>query len=275
MQDDIRSETGDPPPFESLAGSPRSRIVLLCDHASNRLPRAYGDLGLPARELERHIAYDIGAAALTRMLADRLEAPALLTSYSRLLIDPNRGEDDPTLVMRLSDGAVVPGNARIDDAEKERRIARYHRPYHAAVNALLDARLADGVVPQIVSMHSYTPVWKGVPRPWQVGILWGSDPRFALPLIAALAEDPALVVGDNEPYSGALENDTLHRHGIMRGIPHVLIEVRQDLIGDPGGVAEWADRLAPLLATIATRTELQEIRHFGPVPVGRAETPER
>jgi predicted N-formylglutamate amidohydrolase len=256
----------DPPPFESLSGAPDARIVLLCDHASNRLPAAYRDLGLPASEFHRHIAFDIGAAALTRRLAGALDAPALLTSFSRLLIDPNRGEDDPTLIMRLSDGAVVPGNARVDAAEREERIARYHRPYHRAVDALLDTRLAAGAVPQIVSIHSFTPLWKGRPRPWHAGILWGSDPRFARRLIDSLAADPTLVIGDNEPYSGALRGDTLDRHGIGRGIPHVLIEIRQDLIGDAGGVSEWAARLAPILSGISAEKELQEIRHYGPAP---------
>ena len=250
-------------PVEEIAGDPATGILLLCDHASNALPAAYGTLGLPPAELARHIGWDIGAAAVTRGLARRLGAPAVMTTFSRLLIDPNRGEDDPTLVMRLSDGAVVPANADHSPAERAARLDGFHRPYHAAIAARLDAFAAAGVVPMIVSMHSFTPAWKGRPRPWQVGILWDRDPRLAVPLIAALAADPALVVGDNEPYDGALRGDTLHRHGTERGLAHALVEIRQDLIADAAGAEAWADRLAPILARLRRDPAVAAVRHFG------------
>ncbi len=161
-------------------------------------------LGLPPEQLERHIAYDIGIEWLTRAMARRLGAPAILSRFSRLLIDPNRGPDDPTLVMRVADGALVPGNARIEAAEVEARKARFHAPYHGAIAAVLDAMLARGVAPVIVSLHSFTPVMKGVARPWQVGVLWDADPRLPDPLMRLLAAEGDLVVGDNEPYDGAL-----------------------------------------------------------------------
>jgi len=249
------------------ADAPERRVVLLPGrgvlHASNEVPPDLSDLGLPAEQFERHIAYDIGAAAVTRSLARRLRAPAILTRFSRLLIDPNRGRDDPTLVMRLSDGAVVPGNRRMTSEERERRLDRFYRPYHTAVARRIDAMLASGTPPAILSIHSYTPVWKGAQRPWHAGILWDKDPRFALPLLEKLRAEPGLRVGDNEPYLGALKNDTMYRHATARGLAHVLLEVRNDLIAAPAGVLEWADRLEPIVKEILAAKELHEIRHFG------------
>jgi predicted N-formylglutamate amidohydrolase len=249
--------------FETIAGDPRAGLVLICDHASNALPAEYDSLGLPAREFERHIAYDPGAAAVTRGLARRLNAPAVLSCFSRLLIDPNRGDDDPTLVMKLSDGAVVPGNAKIAPAERAARIARYYAPYHAAIAEAIAQVRSTGIVPAIFSMHSFTPIWRGVARPWHAGVLWDKDPRFAVPLIAALAADPALVVGDNEPYAGALKNDTLYRHATSAGLAHALLEVRQDLIADAAGVASWCDRLSDVVARLNADPAMHEVRYWG------------
>ena len=244
------------PSFETIEGRLSEGFLLLCDHASNRLPAEYGDLGLGPEQLRRHIAFDIGTADLTRILAARLGAPAILSRFSRLLVDLNRGEDDPTLVMRLSDGAVVPGNAQITPEERARRIAAYHRPYHDAINAVLDAGLAAGIRPAILSLHSFTPVWRGVKRPWQAGVLSALDRRLAERLLAGLSADPELVVGDNEPYSGALKNDTLHRHGANRGLTSAILEVRQDLIADAAGIADWVDRLVPILQIHAHDPEI-------------------
>ena len=204
-------------PVERIDGRFDGGLLLLCDHASNALPAAYGRLGLPEAEFERHIAFDIGAGEATRQMAAALGAPALLTTFSRLLIDPNRGAIDPTLVMRLSDGAIVPGNARIDETEIALRRERYWQPYRDAIDATLDAMMATGTVPAIVSMHSFTPTMKGKARPWHIGLLWDSDPRLAAPLLAALASEPDLQpaaerVGDNEPYDGALPGDTIDCH---------------------------------------------------------------
>jgi predicted N-formylglutamate amidohydrolase len=251
------------PPYELLDGDPASGLLFLCDHASNALPPSYAGLGLAEGELERHIGYDIGAAAVTRGLARRFGAPAVLSTFSRLLIDPNRGEDDPTLIMRLSDGAVVPGNAAVNAAERERRIRLFHRPYHEAVAAAVERALRAGRPPALISMHSFTPVWRGNARRWHAGILWDRDDRLASPLIAALAADPTLVVGDNEPYSGALANDVLYRHATRRGLANVLVEIRQDLIGDPAGAADWVSRLAPVLADLNERPGIHDIAHFG------------
>lgn len=237
-------------PYEIVAGQGHVRLILLCDHASNRVPRDYGDLGLAASEFERHIAYDIGAAALTRGLASRLNAMAVLSCFSRLLIDPNRGMDDPTLIMRLSDGAIVPGNREVDGAERARRIARFYQPYHAAIAEAVAAVKARGQVPFLVSIHSFTPVWRGWRRPWHVGILWDRDEEPACAMIRGFLSQGDLVVGDNEPYHGALEGDTLNTHGTKAGLPHALIEVRQDLITTKSGVDEWVERVAKVIEPI-------------------------
>jgi predicted N-formylglutamate amidohydrolase len=251
------------PPIEILAGDPRSGLLLLCDHASNALPPEYGSLGLPQSQLDRHIGWDIGAAEATRALAERFGAPAILTRYSRLLIDPNRGADDPTLVMRISDGALVPGNARIDEAEIARRVEHYHRPYHAAIEAELDRILGLGIVPIVFAVHSFTPVWRGVQRPWHVTLLWDKDPRVAQAMIAHFREDPALIVGDNEPYDGCLEGDTLYHHATSRGLPHALIELRQDLVGTPAGVKAWAGRTGDGLGRLLADPAIRRVEHHG------------
>jgi predicted N-formylglutamate amidohydrolase len=260
----------DSAPFERLAGNRAGGLLLLCDHASNRVPPPYGDLGLPASAFTRHIAYDIGCETLTRRLAALSGAPALLTRFSRLVIDPNRGEDDPTLVMRLSDGAIIPGNAGVDAAERTRRIERFHRPYHAAIAAELDAMLGTGVVPAIVSVHSFTPAWKGSARAWHVGVLWDADPRINRDLIASLGTDADITVGDNQPYDGALRGDTLFRHGTARGLAHTLIEVRQDLVGSDHQASLWADRLWRHLQPILAQAHIHEVcphgSRTGPVP---------
>ncbi len=249
--------------YEELDGDLAIGLLILVDHASNLIPSEYGGLGLPEAELRRHIAYDIGAAPLARELSERLNAPAILTRFSRLIIDPNRGEDDPTLLMQLSDGAIVPGNRSLDLAERERRLNRFHRPYHAAIERLIDGTLRTGVPPILLSIHSYTPDWKGTRRPWHAGILWDRDPRLARLLIDRLYAEHGLRIGDNEPYLGSLKNDTMYRHGTGRGLAHALLEVRNDLIETPAGVQEWADRLEPILGEAIAEPALHVVRHFG------------
>ena len=226
--------------FELVAG--QNTPLFLCDHAGNALPPAYGALGLAPELFRTHIAYDIGAAEVTRALAASFGAPAVLGTFSRLLIDLNRGPDDPTLVMKLSDGSIIPGNRHVDAAELAQRIASFHAPYHQAIASQI-ARLGK---PVLISLHSFTPSWKGAPRPWEVGVLWDQDRRLAGPLMTRLAE-AGFAVGDNEPYSGALEGDTLNRHGTKNGLPHVLIEMRQDLIGDAKAARDFAAKLLPII----------------------------
>ena len=230
---------------EAIAGRLSRGVLVLCDHASNRIPPEYDRLGLPPGEMDRHIAWDIGAAGVARRLAALLEAPALLTRFSRLLIDPNRGLDDPTLLMRISDGTVIPGNATADAAERARRIARFWRPYDNAIAAAISAFRRAGITPALVSVHSFTPTWRGVPRPWHAAVLYDPrDPDFSRAVMTALAAEPGLVVGDNVPYRGGLAGDTMDRHGFANGLPHVLVELRQDLITTETEREAWARRLA-------------------------------
>ncbi len=239
--------------FEIIEGPATSRYVIVCDHASNAIPPEYANLGLDPVQLKRHIAYDIGAEALTRALAKEMAAPAVLSRFSRLLIDPNRGDDDPTLVMKLSDGAIVPGNAKIDDLEVERRIARFSGPYHDAIDRVIDRSLAAGVSPILFSIHTFTPVFHDGPRPWHCAVLWEKDGRLALPLLDALRAEPDIVTGENEPYAGALPGDSMTRHGFDRGLPHAIIEVRQDLLGDESAVSVWTQRFSRILTGLVVK----------------------
>ncbi|HTW33389.1 MAG TPA: DUF1244 domain-containing protein [Rhizomicrobium sp.] len=247
-------------PFERLEFSTEPPALLfVCDHASNTLPEIYGSLGLAPEAFATHIAYDIGAARVTRALARTFGAPAILARWSRLLIDLNRGADDPTLVMKLSDGRIIPGNRDADAAEVALRLAQFHAPYHAAVaDDIAHARDA-GRVPVLISMHSFTPAWKGVARPWDVGVLWDKDARLARPLMQALAR-AGFTVGDNEPYSGELENDCMYMHGTLNGLPHVLIEIRQDLIATREVAEAFAERLVPILDEALAAMGAPEIR---------------
>jgi predicted N-formylglutamate amidohydrolase len=253
-------------PVETVAGPLDAGVLIVCDHASNAIPPGYGGLGLGREALERHIAYDIGAADLTRALAARLKAPAVLSTFSRLLIDPNRGADDPTLVMRYSDGAIVPGNARIDAAEIASRRERFWAPYRRKIESAVEAMLATGEPPALVSIHSFTPVWRGAPRRWKVGVLWDRDDRIAKPCIEALRAEPDLQahgVGDNEPYDGALAGDTIDAVATVRGLANVVIEIRQDLVGEPAAAVAWAERLARLLEPILADKAARAPRDFG------------
>jgi len=226
--------------FERIAG--KEPLLFVCDHAAKALPPGYGKLGLDPGLFETHIAHDIGAAEVTRALAQAFGAPAVLGAWSRLLIDLNRGEDDPTLIMKLSDGSIIPGNRVMDEAERARRIASFHAPYHRAIAEEIN-KLGR---PPLVSLHSFTPVWKGEKRRWELGVLWDRDGRLAQPLLARLSE-AGFTVGDNEPYSGALEGDTMNKHGTRNGLPHVLLEMRQDLVADPAMARNFAARLKPII----------------------------
>jgi predicted N-formylglutamate amidohydrolase len=226
------------------------RWLVTCDHASNRVPEWVdgGSLGIGAQDMARHIAWDVGAAGVARALGERLDSPVILSDFSRLVIDPNRGEDDPTLVMQLYDGTIIPANRHIGAAAVQERLDRLYHPYHAAY-ADLAARRDDTV---IVAIHSFTPCLQGRgPRPWHVGVLYSHlDERFSTPLVARLRAETDLCIGDNEPYSGHLPGDAIDRHALAKGRLNTLIEVRNDLIDTEASQAHWAARLAPILTEV-------------------------
>jgi predicted N-formylglutamate amidohydrolase len=235
------------------------RVVLACDHASKRVPRVLGTLGLTGAELARHIGWDIGAAALTRALAVRLSSPAVLARYSRLVIDCNRDPADKSSIPEESDEVPVPGNRGLSEPARAARRAAIFDPYHAGIAAWIDDALARGPVPALISIHSFTPAMGGVERPWQVGILWDADDRIAQPLMAALRA-AGFAVGDNQPYSAKQPAGyTQRHHALARGLPHVAIEVRQDEIGDDAGASLWAGRLASALAPILAGESLYRL----------------
>ncbi len=236
--------------FEIFGADRPSRWLVTCDHAANTVPSSInnGDLGLPESEMNRHIAYDLGAAAVTRALAERLNGPAVLSKFSRLVIDPNRGEDDPTLVMQLYDGTIIPGNRHLSAQDIAHRRDTYYLPYHDAV-AGLAARQDDTLY---VAIHSFSPKLNGrQPRPWQIGLLFADDERLARPLLDILNREDDLCVGENEPYAGHLPGDAVDRHALQPGRANVLIELRHDVIETPQQQQAWADRLAPMLETAA------------------------
>ena len=249
----------DPPVFTVVNADAPRPVLLLADHASNALPLATDNLGLGPEPLGRHIAYDIGIAWLTRRLSDLLGAPAILHGYSRLLIDPNRPLDDPTSICMISDGQVVPGNRSVGaDAAAERADAVFH-PYHAAMEGLLGRMGKGGLVPAVVSLHSFTPSLKGFPRPWHVGVLWAEDDRIPVPLMDNLARDPDLCVGDNQPYSGKHRYGySIETHALPKGRPNALIEVRQDLIDTRAKAEAWAERLARALVPVLDPSALYQ-----------------
>lgn len=238
----------DVPPVSVFNAEGSSAFLIVADHAGNVFPRALGKLGINAPDQERHIAWDIGIAGVCRTLADLLHATLIRQNYSRLVIDCNRPPGAPDSIPPMSDGTPVPGNAGISPAERAARKADIFDPYHGAIAAELDRRQAASRPTVLIAMHSFTPVFRGVARPWHVGMLYHRDARLARALRATLRRDPDLVVGDNEPYAVSDQTDwTIPHHGERRGILHVGIEIRQDLITQPEGQAEWAERMATAL----------------------------
>ncbi len=240
-----------------------SPYVVVCDHASNHVPRQFGSLGLTPADLERHIAWDPGALPVSEALAQSLDAVLVASTMSRLVIDPNRSLNAPDLIAAVSETTAVPGNADLSEAAAAERIALAYEPYHAALDAMIAARLAAGRETQLIAVHSFNPVYRGVSRPWHVGVIHDDDERLSAPLIAALQRHNELVVGVNEPYSPADRvYFTLERHARARGLPCVMIEVRNDEIADGAGQARWAAILAQAVAeaerpagsTIGTQT---------------------
>jgi predicted N-formylglutamate amidohydrolase len=253
---------GDPLPFELLSQEATRPILLVCDHASRAIPRPLGTLGLDADALSRHIAWDIGAAELTRRLADRLDAPAVLAGYSRLVIDVNRQPGDPQSILELSDGVVIPGNLGLAAGEQEARAEAFHWPYHHAVDqAFARLRLA-GPEPLFFSVHTFTPSLGGEDRFWDLGVLWNRDPRIAVPLIEILRERKHLHVGDNQPYDGKEIAYTLNLHAGSAGLAHCAVEVRQDHCESAAKLDEFADLLGYALERILAMPNVHRVEQF-------------
>jgi predicted N-formylglutamate amidohydrolase len=236
----------DPVTLENESGN--SVFFLTCEHAGRAFPRRLSSLGLPEAETRRHIAWDIGIGSVGRELSRLLDAAVILQTYSRLVIDCNRDPAVPSSIPEISENTEIPGNHGIDEVERASRVDAIFRPYHNAIAAALDRRAAAGRPSVLVALHSFTPVFKGVPRPWQVAVLFNRDPRLAHALAELLRAEGDLMVGENEPYQVSDMTDyTVPVHGERRGLPHVEIEIRQDLITDPAGQRQWAERLARLL----------------------------
>jgi predicted N-formylglutamate amidohydrolase len=245
---------GDPAPVRVLRPGGASEFFLTADHAGRAIPRRLGRLGLPPSELGRHIAWDIGIAGVTEKLAAALDATAVLQEYSRLVIDCNREPGWATSIPAVSELTAIPGNENVPPAERAARRRAVFLPYHDCIKKLLDRRDAAARRTVLIAMHSFTPVFKGEPRNIDVGILYNRDARFADILLGLLRAEGDLVVGDNAPYAITEASDyTVPVHGEGRGLPHVEIEIRQDLIGDDDGQAGWAARLARLLPIAASR----------------------
>lgn len=241
----------DPPAVETVNAQGKSPYVLLCEHASNFIPARYQGLGLDAAERERHIAWDIGVAPIARDLSSALDAPLVLSGYSRLLIDCNRPVGVPTSIPEISESTRIPGNIGLSAEEREARAARFFWPFQKEVARILDRRQAQGMPAIVFGVHSFTPVFKGFARPWHAGILFRKAERLGQALVAALQE-PGLSVVANEPYRIEDGGDhTVPVHGEARGLDAVLIEIRQDLIAERQGQIAWAKRLAPALQAAA------------------------
>jgi predicted N-formylglutamate amidohydrolase len=247
-------QSGDPTPVRVVNQAGRAPLLLVCDHASDAIPRRLAGLGVAPRDLQAHIAYDIGAAAVAERLAARFDATLMLSGFSRLVIDCNRKLDDPTSIPPVSDAVPIPANQTLSAADRRLRAEALFAPYHRAIADRLDAFAAHGVAPCFVAVHSFTPIFSGFRRPWQIGALWNHDGRIAMPLIEALSR-AGLCVGDNQPYSGRDGHGyTLRTHAEPRDLPHLTLEIRQDLINHPTGVAAWTrmlfDAFAPIVAAL-------------------------
>jgi len=248
---------GDSPPFTSYNDNAKSPVLLVVDHASPHFPASLNQLGLADWVLERHVAWDIGVDKLARFLADELDAQAILAGFSRLIIDPNRNPENGSAIVEISDGISIPGNQGIDDHQRSLRMQSFFKPYHDRIADRLARFSASGITPALISVHTCTPVFNRIVRPWHIGIMWDKDPRIPVPLIEALGNMDGVCVGDNEPYSGSHPHDyTVDHHAEAAGLPHVGIEVRQDLVKEEDGARKWAGILAAGLSGILSNESL-------------------
>ena len=238
--------------------------LVICDHASNNIPLEYENLGISKKDLESHRAFDLGASEVASELSNLLSCNLVMANFSRLLIDPNRGKDDPTLIPKLSEGKIIKGNINIsmfeDDIERSKRIHRFYLPYHKQINRFIYKSLDNGKIPKILSIHSFTPIWKGKKREIDVGILWDKDNRLSKIFLNSLKN---IKLGDNKPYSGRLKNVTLYKHATSRGIPHILIELRQDLLKKDKDKLQWAKKIHNVLIENENTIKSFSLKKYG------------
>lgn len=253
---------GEPPPFRVLNPEGKAPLLIVCDHASNLIPRGLCNLGVSQQDLRRHIGYDIGAAHLTELLAERLDAPAVLAGYSRLIIDCNRQPGDPQSILEVSDGTPIPGNVGLSEAEQVARADAFHWPYHHGIETVLAHLRRRGPEPVFFSVHTFTPSLGGRDRFWDLGVLWNRDPRVAVPLVDLLRRHEQLRVGDNEPYSGKDIAYTVNLHAGAVGLPNAAVEVRQDHCETAGACERWADLLGAALAQILAMDHVHALGDF-------------
>ena len=251
----------DPPPYSILNQDGLGKVLLVGDHASNAIPRQMNNLGLDDDSLGQHIAYDIGTKKLITHLSQHLDAPAVLAGYSRLVVDLNRSLEDRTSMPEISDNTVIPGNLNMTEEHRQQRIHSFFTPYRQAIEMMLHRFKARDIVPAFISIHSFTPEMAGFVRPWHCGILWDKDPRIPLPLMKNLrAHADGFNIGDNEPYSGRHPADyTIDHHAEAAGLPHVSIEIRQDLVNTEDGAERWATILDDALSDILADPELYQV----------------
>ncbi len=244
-------------PFIVTQEKSSSPVLLVADHASRHIPEEYDALGIedPAL-LRRHVAWDIGIEDVTRRMSEKLEATAIYATFSRLLVDANRYPNDAASMPVMSDGVHVPANENISETDRKERLDRFFHPYHRKLEALVKAKTKTHPLPLVLSMHSFTPVMNDFERPWHVGVLWDRDERLAVPMLEILRKNPTLVVGDNEPYSAREPfGYTMNEHGTKLDIPHVVIEIRQDLIDTHHGAEQWANLMVDMVRQLQKRLE--------------------
>lgn len=254
----------DPAPYISFNESGKKNLILLCDHASYQIPEKLGDLGLKPEELALHIACDYGALDVTRRLSERMDAVGFATNFSRLIIDCNRRPNTIPSIPSVSDEVIVPGNLALTRLDIQQRVTEIFDPYHNTIDAHIGRIMSEGHIPALISIHSFTDHFNCMKRPWHIGVLWNYDPRMAVPLIDELYKDSNLCIGDNEPYSGREEYGyTIDVHAFSKGLPHVLIEIRQDLINTVEKAYYWADLLYEGLNKICANEELYKQEFYG------------
>jgi len=251
----------DPPPYTLINEQGHGKVLLVGDHVSNTIPKLLGNLGLDDSALEQHIAYDIGTRKLIHHLAQHLDAPAVLAGYSRLVVDLNRSLEDDSMMPEVSDNTEIKGNQNMSSEHRNRRIHSFYTPYRKAIDNMLNRFRKKGIVPAFISIHSFTPQMAGFERPWHTGMLWDKDPRIPVPLMENLRAHPdGFNIGDNEPYSGKHPADyTIDHHAEAAGLPHVSIEIRQDLVNTEAGAERWATILDDALRDILSDPDLYQV----------------